>query len=252
VLPLNTYPTARCANQGAPLAAGGGKHDFAGKLVAVTTVEDVPARGDQGGVLGLGVIVSQRVCNFLPDDARRVTLGAEFREEYQDNFYFVLVLEAYDPPYNFADLNDKDGPHEARFQWGVVTPGGPRLNSIKMVSFGVARSITQHSIRDIGAELKQMREEGTLEGMLSGLDMKRKMSGRRSKDITGMYLRGMLLVELLLEGTFAAPLLAGGEVAAVPGAPAEGDAGGVLPADVAAALGQFAGERLAGRDGWGG
>lgn len=215
----------------APITPGE-PHDFAFRPVIIATPGD-GRKGDQGEVVGQGVVLTPRGFNFKLGDPRRVSVG--LNPAFEDTLAWVLVTHAFSPPVTYARMNkesmkkrrrDPEDEYERRFMWEAYRDhnrAALQQPGFKISNFGLTdtkqtnklllRAIVPWGIPEVGAELRRLREacgDPTLRDYLVTLPMKQPESAEaEARDKGGMDLRRMLMEELLLMGTPLEPLLRG-------------------------------------------
>lgn len=235
VVPYVTQSPPRVGDSWAFNPVLDGDHPFAFRPVVMSTLGRPDVKGHQGYVMAQGVTVSARAFNYpqsMPD--KRVSLG--INPVFEETFAYVLITHAYaNIPY--ASLNKAtrkrgrtqpdDDPHaearEARFGWEAYREANAaRLAepNYRIGSFGllitklthkhVMRAMLPWGCAEVGRRLSEMRRADgqSLASYLVELPMTMaKPTQRVQRDVGGLDLRCMLLVERLLEGTPLAGLL---------------------------------------------
>lgn len=210
-------------------------HAFALKPVQLSTVGDT----DQGAFLANGIIVSNKTFNFPENDARRVSTGRN--PAFEETLAWVLITHAYPAGTTYAALGPpstrtkkSDGEveildtpgrntHEHIFGWRLFMQenlGAGRRASVSSFGFtdikqtgrDITRRVVPWTIQDVCGRLARMRAEAghALASYLRELPMKAALnyeSDLANREMGGLDLRRMLLVEHLLKGTPLEPLL---------------------------------------------
>lgn len=202
------------------------KHSFAFKPVVISTIGEVP--GDQGEIVALGVVVSNKTVNFGVGDDRRVSLGRH--PAFEESMCWVLVVHVYAPvPISYASLGPPSTKktcgkyaivHDFRrnaydhvFRWTEFMNSRTEHRGCGVSSFGftdtkqsgkdVVRQMTPWSIAHGQRVLDEARANGQLENMLidAPMTIAGKRASMRAECPSGIDVRRFLLIEMLLTGT---------------------------------------------------